>query len=193
MNSNMISELRQVFQIIKYFDEYKSYTFREAASKYLNEHQHKDSIDRDHQLVNILDPYIGNLFIDSIHMEILKPYIDGRRKDGVKTRTINMGLQVVRRILKLAATEWRNEKGLTWILTAPKIKLLPEDDKSPPYPLNWNEQEALFSKLAPHLKEMALFSVNSGCRSREICRLKWEWEIYLKEIKDSIFLIPKKL
>lgn len=192
MNSKMFSDINEIFRLVKYMESKEKHTFRESADKYLKENQHKRSIDRDQQLINSLDPYIGNLFIDSINMQSLKGYIEGRRKDGVKTRTINMGLQVVRRILNLAATDWLNEYGVNWIFSAPKIKLMKENDKNPPYPISWHEQEALFSKLATHLKEMALFTVNSGCRSREVCLLRWEWEIYIKEIESSIFLIPEK-
>ena len=39
-------------------------------------------------------------------------------------RTINYGLQVVRRILNLAAEEWKDEDGLSWLSIAPKIKLV---------------------------------------------------------------------
>ena len=44
-------------------------------------------------------------------MEKLQPFIEKRRKDGVKTKTINPSLEVVRRILRLAAYEWRDEHG----------------------------------------------------------------------------------
>lgn len=42
-----------------------------------------------------------------------------------------------------------------------------------------------------HLQEMALFKVNTGCRDREVCRLRWEWEVRvpINEI-GSVFIIP---
>ncbi len=43
--------------------------------------------------------------------------------------------------------------GLTWLATAPKIKLLPQTDAREPYPLNWDEQERLFAELPFHLKK----------------------------------------
>ena len=46
---------------------------------------------------------------------------------GWKSRTINMPIEVVRRILNLAAGEWLDENGLTWLQSAPKIRLLPRD------------------------------------------------------------------
>jgi hypothetical protein len=55
----------------------------------------------------------------------LQEFIARRKADGVKTKTLNASLAVVRRILNLAASEWIDEQGLTWLETAPKIKLLP--------------------------------------------------------------------
>jgi integrase len=126
-------------------------------------------------------------------MGALQPYIDARRKCGIKTKTINHGLQIVRHILNLAASEWADEFGLTWLASAPKIKLIPEYDARKPYPLNWEEEDCLFAALPHHLKEMALFAVNTGCRDREICTLRWNWEVKvpIPEI-GSVFIVPGK-
>ncbi|TLY48164.1 MAG: site-specific integrase [Gammaproteobacteria bacterium] len=165
-------------------------TFREAATKYLLENKHKASIKEDARWLMFLDPLIGNMTLESIHMGSLQFYIQLRRESKVKARTINYGLQTIRRILNLASGEWLDEHGLTWLSNAPKIKLLPEDDKRKPFPLNWDEQRRLFSELPIHLRRMALFAVNTGCRDREICRLKWEWEIPVPELEVSVFIIP---
>jgi hypothetical protein len=50
----------------------------------------------------------------------------------------------VRRILNLASSEWRDEKGLTWREHAPKITLLRVRDSRPAYPLSREEQDMLF-------------------------------------------------
>jgi len=165
--------------------------FREAATKFLLEHQHKRSIRSDADRLKMLDSYIGHLTLESIHMGALQPYIETRRKEGVKTRTINHGLQVIRHLLNLAAGEWMDEYGLTWLATAPKIKLLPDHDARKPYPLDWEEQDRLFAVLPPHLREMALFAVNTGCRDGEICNLRWEWEVATHSTDvGSVFIIP---
>lgn len=103
---------------------------------------------------------------------------------------VNHGLQVVRRILNLAAGEWVDEQGLTWLHAAPKIKLLPVDDKRQPYPLSWEEQSRLFRLLPCHLEQMALFAVNTGCRDAEICGLRWDWEVAVPELDTSVFIVP---
>ena len=165
-------------------------TFREAATKYLVENQHKARLHDEAREIRLLDKFIGNLTLEAIHMGSLQAYITERKRDGVKTRTINSGLQVIRHMLNLAAGEWLDEHGITWLSTAPKIKLLPETDKTKPYPLNWDEQAILFKKLPNHLERMSLFAVNTGCRDREICRLRWEWEIPIPELNTSVFIIP---
>jgi integrase len=164
--------------------------FREAAEKYLKENAHKRSLRTDMVTWRILEPFISDLTLDAIHMGSLKPYLESRQGEGVKKRTVNHGLQLVRRILNLAATEWIDDHGLTWLLVAPKIKLLPIDDARSPYPLSWEEQDRLFELLPPHLRKMALFAANTGCRDHEICSLQWQWEYRMPELNTSVFLIP---
>ncbi|MFO9555749.1 site-specific integrase [Legionella pneumophila serogroup 1] len=169
-------------------------TFKEAATKFLMENQHKRSISDDAGRLREVVKYIGDLPIEAIHIGSLQSFIEGRRKDEVSTRTINHGLMIVRRILNLAASEWMDEFGLTWLNSAPKIKLLPEPDLRKPYPLSWDEQHKLFQQLPEHLKNMALFAVNTGCRDREICELRWDWEIQIPELPHIIvFIVPGEL
>ena len=167
-------------------------TWRQAATKYLKEAT-KASIDRDAQLLRLLDPFIGKLHLETVHMGTLQAFIENRRKAGWKKRTINYALQVVRHILNLAAAEWMDERGLTWLGHSPKIKLSCEDDKNEPYPLSWEEQLRLFNALPPYLAKMALFKVNTGCRDQEVCRLRWEWEVEIPELNTSVFIIPRHL
>lgn len=164
-------------------------TFREAATKFLNEAQ-KTSIRMDAYHLKALDRFIGHLALEGVHMGSLQPFIESRRKEGVKNRTINYGLQIVRHILNLAAGEWMDEHGMTWLAHAPKIKLFRETDKRHPYPLTPVEQVRLFDELPEHLRKMSLFKVNSGCREQEVCNLRWDWEIELPELNTSVFLIP---
>ena len=184
--ANRIESLRQVAM----YGARPKRTFREAATKFLVENQHKKSIHTDAIRLKELNSYIGDLYIDSIHMNILQPFIEAKKKEGRKMQTINHGLKVVRRIINLAANEWSGDNGLTWLSNAVKIRLLPTNDVRKPYPLNWDEQERLFKELPHHLRQMALFAVNTGCRDQEICSLKWEWEVTIPELNTSVFIIP---
>jgi integrase len=167
-----------------------SRTFEEAAAKFVLENQHKRSLNDDISRLKSLMPWIGAIPLDRLHMGTLQPWIAHRRKESISQGTINHGLQVVRHILNLAAGEWVDEQGLTWIHTAPKIKLLTGGSKRQPYPLSWEEQSRLFRLLPDHLEQMALFAVNTGCRDAEICNLCWDWEVRVPELGTSVFIIP---
>ena len=169
-----------------------SRTFREAAVKYLLEHQDKASIEMDALFYKQLDPYIGDLTLDQVHDGTLSGFVQERLQSGRKPKTVNLALATVRRTLNLAARRWRDEYGLTWLQTAPLISMLPLTDQRQPYPLSWEEQRLLFQELPAHLQRMALFKVNTGTRDQEVCRLKWDWEIQLPELDTSLFLIPGK-
>jgi len=164
-------------------------TFRQAAAKYLMEAQ-KTTLRDDALQLKLLDDYIGDLTLETVHMGTLQRFIADRRAQGVKTRTINYALQTVRHILNLAAGEWLDENGLTWLAAAPKIRLLPQQDARKPYPLSWEEQTRLFQELPKHLARMALFKVNTGCREQEVCGLRWEWEVPVPELQTSVFIVP---
>ena len=92
------------------------------------ENQHKRSIDDDLMHLKMLMPWFGSFKLDRIHKGSLEPWIDG--------------LKIVWRVLNLAAGEWVGKQGLTWLHSAPKIKLLPDLNKRQPYPLSWPEQLA---------------------------------------------------
>jgi integrase len=47
-----------------------------------------------------------------------------------------------------------------------------------------------FAELPEHLRRMALFKVNSGCREQEVCSLKWDWEVEVPELATSVFIVP---
>src|SRR3989338_7470697 len=66
-----------------------------------------------------------------------RTFKEARLKAGRKSKTVNHDLKIVRHLLNLAASEWMDENGLTWLAAAPKIKLLPENDVRPAYPLSW--------------------------------------------------------
>ncbi len=181
-----IEEIRQA----KIYGVRPKRSFLDASIKYLQEKQHKDSIADDADQLKMLQHFIGNLDLALINMGCLQPFIEARRKEGVKNRTINKALQVIRHLLNLANKEWIDENNLTWLVSTPKIKLLPENDSRKPYPLNWEEQDIFFAKLPLYLKRMALFKVNTGLRDQEVCKLKWEWEYPIPELNTSVFVIP---
>ena len=184
--AHRIQELRSA----KLYGVRTQHTFRAAATKHLRENCHKRSIGDDAMHLRELDPFIGSLPVRQVHMGSLQAFIAKRRADGVKSSTINGALAVTRHILKLAGEEWVDDQGFTWLERVPKIKLLPVHDARAAYPLSREEQAFLFPELPDHLARMALFKVNTGCREKEVCRLKWSYEVQVPELGTSVFLIP---
>jgi len=187
-----VSEIRQGVM----FGTRPERTFREAASHYLETEiakpEPKASLSTDASFLKELDSFIGNLELDRVHDGTLAAFVKARRSAGNKTKTVNLKLALVRRVLNLAATKWRDEvTGLTWLAQAPKIDLLPLTDARLPYPLSWDEQRVLFAELPDRLARMALFAVNTGCRDGEICGLRWEWEQLVEELGTSVFVLPR--
>lgn len=165
-------------------------TFEQAAAKFVLENQHKRSIGDDIGRLKDLMPFIGGVNLDRLHMGTLQSWISHKRRQGRQVGTINNGLQVVRRVVNLAAAEWVDEQGLTWLQAPAKIKLLPVTERRQPHPMSWGEQSALFRELPSHLAEMALFAVNTGCRASEVCGLLWSWEVAVPELGTSVFIVP---
>jgi integrase len=167
-------------------------TFDSAAAHYLLTHRDKASIVTEAILLKGVMPYIGPLQLPQVHDATLKPYVAARLKDGIAHKTINLALGVVRRILNLAASAWRNEDGATWLAQAPKITMLPlVGHQREPRPITWGEQRQLLPLLPDHLARMSLFILNTGVRDDVACSLRWEWEIPIPELGISVFEVPR--
>lgn len=168
------------------------HTFSEAAARYLKENMNKKSIGDDASRIKGLLPFIGDIPLASIHDGTMQPYIDHLRENGRKSKTVNNGLEFVRRVLKKAAGKWRDSlSGKTWIAGVPIIENVDWNDSRKPYPISWMEQRYLMSELVRHLQGPVLFALNAGCREKEICQLRWEWEIQIPEINTSVFVLPE--
>jgi len=165
-------------------------TWREAATYYLKT-KVKTTISEDARYLKMLDRWIGDLPLEQVHMGTLQPFIDAELERGIKSRTVNYPLQVVRHILNLGANEWIDETGKSWLDHAPKIKLLSIRDQRKPYPMDWDEQDLLFGALPEHLRQMVLFKVNTGTRMAEVCNLRWDWEVPVAKLGTSVFVIPE--
>ena len=176
-------------------------TWREAATRFLVEFKDQTSISLSALHIEQLDPYIGDLPITHIDDGTLAQFIKDRQtpgktvtgkvKPGVSNRTVNIALQRVVRILNLCHRKWRDAEKRPWLESVPMIRMLDEKVSSrKPYPLSWEEQSVLFAELPAHLQRMSLFKVNTGCREQEVCKLRWEWEIYVPELETSVFLVP---
>jgi len=98
--------------------------FRQAATKYLQEKVKRSLVDDAFHLKQ-LDEFIGDLSLEHVHMGTLQRFIAARKEAGIKTKSINNALEVVRHTLNQATHEWIDEEGLTCLETAPKSSSCP--------------------------------------------------------------------
>lgn len=178
---------------VKLHGERAEKTFEQAAAHYLLTNQGKASIETEIYMLKSVMPKIGQLTLRQVHDGTLAPYTNERLQAGRSHKTVNLALGVVRRILNLAASTWRDENGHTWLDQAPTITLLPlVGHQREPRPITWAEQRKLLPLLPDHLARMALFVLNTGVRDDVACNLRWEWEIEVPELGVSVFEVPKQ-
>lgn len=185
---------RRLGEIRDYQEREKNgvYTFRQAATRYLKTDP-KRSLDRDAYCLRAADPFIGALQLEHVHMGTLQPFIDSRRDEGIKSSTVVRELSIIRRVLTLAARQYRDEQGRPWLKQAVPMFTMPDwEDAAQAYPLNWEEQKRFFQLLPDYLAAMALFGVNTGLREQGICWLRWDWEVKVPELGISVFVTPGK-
>ena len=171
------------------------YTFEEAAMRYLEDIAHKSSVVASAVHLDQLLPFVGQLPLEQIHDGTLKGFVENEQRRGLAPKSINNALVVVSAILNRAARVWRHENGKPWLCQAPpKItRLSTKGRQAKAYPLSGSEQDRLFSILPHHLAAAALFGVNTGCREQEICKLQWDWEIFVPELNVSVFVLPEMI
>ena len=188
----LFSRLDQLRRV-KVWGERPRHLFDQAAARYLGEHAHLASIQDTGQMLAGVMPYVGHLYLDQVHDETLRPFVEARLKTGRAPKTINLALSAVRRVLNLAARKWRDEKGRTWLEAAPLITMLPlVGQQREPRPITWAEQRHLLPRLPDHLARMALFDLQTGARDAVVCGLRWEWEIPVPELGLSVFEVPRR-
>ncbi len=143
--------------------------------------------------LDYLVKYLGKEPLHKLHPRHpdIQRFISDRQSAGCKCNTINRTLERLRRMLNLAATEWVDDQGLTWLAAAPKIKMLRNDDEVGGFPLTQGQERELLNRLPEHLKRMVVFSLNTGCRESEITGLKWEYERAIPDLGITVFDIPK--
>jgi integrase len=141
-------------------------SWKEAAIRWVTEKANKKSLKKDIGTIRWLDKHFGSLYLDQITGELIKKTAKIKSEEGVEPRTINVILQLIRSILRLARDEWE------WIDAIPVIKLR----KQPKGRVRWithEESMRLLAELPPHLADMVAFSLAAGLRASNVCNLQW--------------------
>jgi integrase len=179
--------------------------FNALAVKHLKENTKKTIVD-DCFHIKKLKAYIGRIKMHEIYRGYdehgaptpLEKFILGEAKRGVSASTINHALTVINTIGNAASKRWRGPAGklllTNWIsvqkVSKKEAKSLGLKERRKIHVLTWDEQIVLFNELPPHLRRMAVFAINTGCRQKEVTGLKWEWFHTEPTSGIQYFIIP---
>lgn len=166
-------------------------TFNDAAARFVEEYDHKRSLDRDINTLKAVMPYIGELPLLKIHSGVLDDFIRDRKRAGISAGTLNRDMAIIRRVLSLSARLWRDDQCRPWLDTVPMLPTI-EGAKRKPHPISWQEQERLLKALPSYVADMALFSLNTGLRDQEICAMKWDDECKVNGLDTTVFIISEE-
>jgi len=118
--------------------------------------------------------------LNELSAETIRAYIAKRQTDGLNITSINRELQILRRILHLAA-EW----GV--VESALKIKMLPGERKRER--VITPEEEVRYLAAVPEpLASIATFLADTGTRPEECFRLRWEHVTWLNG-RNGVLLV----
>ncbi len=146
--------------------------FREMMKKYLEDHSSKNKAPSSHRrdlgLAKHLNRFFGDFFITHITPKHLSKYKLMRREEGASPRTINYELSLMGHAFNLAIKEWE------WVRENPVSKVSKERvinlrDRW----LTFEEEEKLLWASPPWLREMIIFSLETGLRQGELLNLQW--------------------
>jgi hypothetical protein len=74
--ARVMEEVRQV----QVYGVRRPRSFEQAAAKYMLEHQHKRSLRDDISRLSALMPWFGQVQLDKLHMGVLQPWIEDRKR-----------------------------------------------------------------------------------------------------------------
>jgi len=141
-----------------------------------------------------IEPHRVAFELEQVHDGTLRAFISHEIGASKAPKSTNNAL-VVSAVLNRAARVWRSEDGLPWLRQAPpKLNRISQKGKQVrPCLLSWEEQDRLFQELPGHLANAALYGINTGCHEQEICQLRWDWEVAVRDMNTSVFVLPEAL
>ena len=172
-------------------------TYGDAVKLYFQKTNHKDRVEEKAKIERMKWCLPLETPLNDIHESTIEPFIQAKISQGCKANTINDYKQFVGQILNLSMRKedggvpWRNRQhNLEREKTIHNV--IPEMDVRIGYVLSWEEQDRFLAALPTHLRDASLYSLNTGARMGEIANLRWEWEIYFKDLDIKAFRIPAK-
>lgn len=141
------------------------HTWPEAVIRWIEENHGRRGMASVLTALRQADPFLGGLYLDQINRDTLAGFVRAQRSAGLANTTINLRLAMIGAVLR-AAVCWG------WLSSAPRHKCLPVTVRRMRW-LTREEADRLIVELPPHLAVMARFSLATGLRENNVCRLEW--------------------
>jgi len=141
------------------------HTWQEAVVRWFEEHPHYKRLDNNTCHIRHAHPILGGLYLDEINRDALARLVTLRRQSGNKVSTIGQSLSSVRTVLN-AAVEWG------WLPSVPRLRMPAIPERRVRW-LTRDESDRLITELSPHLAAMVRFSLATGLREQNVCKLQW--------------------
>ena len=144
-------------------------TLTELGERYIEHAKlHKRSWIRDMQLLSNLQEFFGSSRLRDITAFRIEEY-QRKRVQEASPATTNREIALLKHMFNIAE-RWGQHQGANPVRM---VRFLPEN--SVKYrTLSAEEERKLLSCCAPHVREMVVFAINTGLRSGDIYRLRWE-------------------
>lgn len=148
-----------------FLQEKPSYTWDDAALKWLQETKHKTTRNEDRSKLRWLQTYLRGRDLKDITRTIIQGIAHEKSMQATEA-TANRYLALIRAILRRAALDWE------WIDKAPKIQLYKETNRR----IRWLKPEQakqLLEALPEHQRDIVLFALTTGLRQSNVVNLQW--------------------
>ncbi len=153
------------------------YTWKEAVERWYAGAEGRDK-ERDKERLTWFAEYLDITPLDSITPEIIEKLRTVRAAEA-SPATANRYMALLRMILRKAHREW------DWTERAPTVPMFRLETAEPRF-LTQAQFQKLKSKLPPHLKALAEFSVETGLRMRNATGLTWAQV----DLRRKLLVIP---
>ena len=171
------------------------YTWGEAIIRYIKEKKVagkvtlSDDIDRfrwlERRVPGVRDYPLTDITRYFINVHVREPL----RELGRTKKTINTYIGTFQHVLTLAARDWEDEHGYTWLDIAPtfkKEKLSKKERKRIRY-LTRPEAQRLIAEVPAHTKPIVRMALATGLRMSNILGMEWEWV----DLSRQMAIIPE--
>ncbi|ARM32524.1 site-specific integrase [Legionella longbeachae] len=138
----------------------------DAVVRWVDESQHKRSLDMDKMHLTWLDPYLRKKMLVDVDRDLIEAIAQKKEKTGVTPSTVNRMLEIIRAVLNRAHKQWG------WLESAPIIRMRKEENRR----IRWltkEQADRLLKELPSHLRDMAAFTLCTGLRESNVTQLKW--------------------